>query len=174
MEHTVKKGQTSIEFMLLIVITLLYIQTVINPNVNEALSSVSDTTRVSQARLATEKLANAVNFVAASNSEAKTTINLFIPDRTIIYCDESKNRIRYETAVDQNIAKCGVLDNNPANCDKNFELNPLINLQCAVPPFNITIIPGAKVIDSNYVSNPVTLYVERDSLGTVTITGNIS
>ena len=97
MEHNVKKGQTSIEFMLLIVITLLYIQTVISPNVNETLTSVNDTTRVAEARLATEKLANAVNYVAASNSESKTTVNLFIPERTIILCDEINKRLRYET-----------------------------------------------------------------------------
>ncbi len=169
MEFNVKKGQTSIEFMLLIVVTLLYIQTVINPNVNEALTSVSDTARVGEARLATEKLANAVNYVAASNSESKTTVNLFIPDRTIIMCDEINNRLRYETVIDSNIAKCGILDGNPANCDKNFELNPTINLTCSVPPFN-----SSKIIDANYVSNPVTLYIERDSTGNVTITGNIS
>jgi len=163
-----KKGQTSIEFMLLIVIILLYIQTVINPNITETLTSVSDTTRVAEARLATEKLANAVNYVAASNSESKTTVNLFIPERTIILCDEANKRLRYETTLDANIAKCGILDGNPANCDKNFELNPTIVLTCLEPPFDNSII------DSNYVSNPVTLYIERDSTGTVTISGNIS
>ncbi|MFH1663508.1 MAG: hypothetical protein ABH986_01715 [archaeon] len=168
MEHNVKKGQTSIEFMLLIVITLLYIQTVISPNVNETLTSVNDTTRVAEARLATEKLANAVNYVAASNSESKTTVNLFIPERTIILCDEINKRLRYETKLDTNIAKCGILDGNPSNCDKNFELNPTITLDCLEPPFN-----QAK-IDSNYVSNPVTLYIERSASGTVTISGNIS
>lgn len=169
MEHSVKKGQTSIEFMLLIVITLLYIQTVITPNVTETLSSISDTTRVGAARLATEKLTNAINYVAASNSESKTTVNLFIPDRTLIICDEVNKRLRYETTVDSDIAKCGVLDEKPENCDKNFDLNPTINVVCQIPPFN-----SAKIIDSNYVSNPVTLYIERNTAGTVTISGNIS
>jgi uncharacterized protein (UPF0333 family) len=163
------RGQTSIEFMLLIIITLLYIQTVISPNVNEALTSISDTARVGEARLATEKLANAINYVAASNSESKTTVNLFIPDRTIILCDEANKRLRYETVVDSNIAKCGVLDNNPANCDKNFDLNPTITLDCLQPPFDSEF-----KIDSNFVSNPITLYIERSSDGTVSISGNIS
>lgn len=114
-----------------------------------------------------------MNYVAASNAESKTTVNLFIPDRTVIFCDETNNRFRYETVIDSNIAKCGILDGNPANCDKNFELNPTINIDCLVPPF--TVNPnGAIVIDSNYVSNPVTLYIERDASGTVTISGNIS
>lgn len=164
-----KKGQTSIEFMLLIVISLLYIQTVISPNVNESLLSVSDTARVGQARLATEKLTNAVNYVASSNSESKTTVNLFIPDRTVITCDESNKRISYQTIIDANIAKCGILDDDASNCEKDFELNPTIILDCAIPPFN-----SSNQIDSNFVSNPVTLYVERNSTGTVTITGNIS
>jgi len=166
-----KKGQTSIEFMLLIVISLLYIQTVISPNVNESLLSVSDTARVGQARLATEKLTNAINYVAASNSESKTTVNLFIPDRTIITCDESNKRISYQTTIDGNIAKCGILDDDASNCEKDFELNPTITLRCPNPPFNTHIPPQ---IDSNYVSNPVTLYVERNSAGEVSITGNIS
>lgn len=164
-----KKGQTSIEFMLLVVITLLYIQTVISPNVNESLLSVSDTGRVGQARLATEKLVNAINYVAASNSESKTTVNLFIPDRTIITCDESNNRISYQTVIDSNIAKCGVLDDDSSNCEKDFELNPTITLDCLTPPFD-----ASNQIDSNYVSNPVTLYVERSSGGYVLISGNIS
>ena len=164
-----KKGQTSIEFMLLIVISLLYIQTVISPNVNESLLSVSDTARVGQARLATEKLTNAINYVAASNSESKTTVNLFIPDRTIITCDESNKRISYQTTIDGNIAKCGILDDDASNCEKDFELNPTITLRCPNPPFN-----ALKQIDSNFVSNPVTLYVERNSTGEVSITGNIS
>jgi len=166
-----KKGQTSIEFMLLIVISLLYIQTVISPNVNESLLSVSDTARVGQARLATEKLTNAINYVAASNSESKTTVNLFIPDRTIITCDESNKRISYQTTIDGNIAKCGILDDDASNCEKDFELNPTITLRCPNSPFNTHIPPQ---IDSNYVSNPVTLYVERNSTGEVSITGNIS
>ncbi len=164
-----KKGQTSIEFMLLIVISLLYIQTVISPNVNESLLSVSDTARIGEARLATEKLANAINYVAASNSESKTTVNLFIPDRTIISCDESNRRISYQTIIDGNIAKCGIIDGDPSNCEKDFELNPKINLNCLTPPFN-----ASDQIDSNYVSNPVTLYIERDSTGNVIIFGNIS
>jgi len=167
-----KKGQTSIEFMLLIVISLLYIQTVISPNVNESLLSVSDTARVGQARLATEKLTNAINYVAASNSESKTTVNLFIPDRTIITCDESNKRISYQTTIDGNIAKCGILDDDASNCEKDFELNPTITLDCHIPPFQLVgLLPR---IDSNYVSNPVTLYVERNSTGEVSITGNIS
>ncbi len=168
MEHNVK-GQTSIEFMLLIVITLLYIQTVISPNINEALTSVSDTTRVGEARLATEKLANAINYVAASNSESKTTVNLFIPDRTVILCDEGDNIIGYQITVDADIAKCGIIDGDPSNCDKNFDLNPTITIDCLQPPFNENF-----QIDSNFVSNPITLYVERTSGGIVTIAGNIS
>jgi len=164
-----KKGQTSIEFMLLIVIVLMYIQTVITPNLNETLISVSDTTRVAEARLATEKLTNAINYVAASNSESKTTVNLFLPERTIILCDEGKKIIGYETELDTAMAKCGILDGDDSDCDKNFSINPTIKLVCSTPPFG-----EDKIINASLVSNPITLYIERSAAGTVVISGNIS
>jgi len=168
-----KKGQTSIEFMLLIVIVLMYIQTVITPNLNETLMSVSDTTRVAEARLAAEKLTNAINYVAASNAESKTTVNLFLPERTVILCHEGDKIIGYETALDIGIAKCGIIDGDDSDCDKNFSINPTIDLICMVPPFD-DHGGGFRTIDANFVSNPITLYIERDATGTVVISGNIS
>ncbi|MBU1120877.1 hypothetical protein KJ660_03270, partial [Candidatus Micrarchaeota archaeon] len=84
-----RKGQASIEFMLLIVLILLYIQTIIQPMIIEGTNSLDDTMRVGRSRFAAEKLANTINYVNSLSGEAKSTVSIFIPDRSRIYCDDT-------------------------------------------------------------------------------------
>lgn len=84
------KGQVSIEFMLIILIALIYIQFIQATALGPATASTEDTVRLGQAKLAAQKLANSINEIAASSGEGKKTIHLFIPKYSSLRCDSSK------------------------------------------------------------------------------------
>lgn len=156
-----RKGQASIEFMLLIVLILLYIQTIIQPMIVEGTNSLDDTMRVGRSRFAAEKLANTINYVNSLGGEAKSTVSIFIPDRSRIYCDDTENEIYFISSIDSKIAQCG-LDGTP-ECDKSFGLMSGITMQC-------NFIPYGSYIDSNATGgNPVKATVERLPNGTIIV-----
>ena len=80
------RGQSSIEFILLVAIAMIYISTVIMPSVEISKRAASDTMQLSQARLAAEKLANTIDSVAAASGDAKATITIIVPQRALVKC----------------------------------------------------------------------------------------
>ena len=82
------KGQISLEFMLLISIMLLYISTIILPNVEIASSAAKEVAGVSQGRLAAEKIVDTANFISLSGINSRQTIKIYIPQNASIDCDE--------------------------------------------------------------------------------------
>jgi len=146
MEHFIlrkkNKGQVSVEFMLLIVIVLLYIQTVIQPSLNVASSSVNDSTRVGQARFAAEKLANAVEFAQSTYGTTKQTITILIPKRATIACFDSsapepnnRNRFEMKVKIDSDVAICPeVIPNTDPptyECVKSFFVLYDVDIDCS-------------------------------------------
>lgn len=85
-----RKGQASIEFIMIVLISLVYIVGYVQPNIGIAAESAKDVARVGQARLAADKIASATNAIITSAGEAKETINVFIPAQAIIKCNQSK------------------------------------------------------------------------------------
>lgn len=160
-----RKGQSSIEFMLLIVLILLYIQTIVQPVIAEGTRSLNDVMRVGQARFAAERIANAINYVNAAGEANKETIETFIPGRTRIYCNEADKLIRFVAEIDSNIPQCAY-DGKPQDCDKNFALISGISLKCDLGPCS-----SAGAIDANCAGiNPVPITAERSADGDVKIT----
>lgn len=82
-----KKGQASIEFLFLVSIAMIYLSTVVLPSVELAKSAADDVTGLGQTRMAAEKLANAIDSVAAASGEARQTITLLVPARGEISCE---------------------------------------------------------------------------------------
>ena len=123
MEHFIlgkkSRGQVSVEFMLLIVIVLLYIQTVIQPSLQIAGNSVNDSVRVGQARFAVEKIANAVEFAQSTYGTTKQTIKVLIPKDSTIECFEVENKFEMKIRIDSDIAACP--ETNPIEDPKKFE-----------------------------------------------------
>ena len=97
-----KKGQISIEFILVILIALIYIYSVIQPTVLNASQSTEDVARLSQAKLAAQKLAGAINQLEMGGDEGKKTITLFVPKGSSVEC--RSDRIVF-TAMMSNLRK---------------------------------------------------------------------
>ncbi len=81
-----RKGQISIEFILIILIALIYIYAVIQPTLQVSTQSAEDITRVSNVKLSAQKLAGTINQLEANASEGKRTIELFVPTGSYIEC----------------------------------------------------------------------------------------
>lgn len=81
-----RKGQISIEFMLILLICIGYLHmltaTVIGPSIDAA----EDITRLGQAKLSAEKLASAINEMGSSLGEGKRTLHLFVPKDSELGC----------------------------------------------------------------------------------------
>ena len=108
-----KKGQISIEFILIILIALIYIHSVIQPTIPISSQSTEDVTRLSQAKLAAEKLAGAMNQLEANKGEGRKTISLFIPKNSFIKCDtEGGEPVVKFWSVLSNVGLCTV--DNPS------------------------------------------------------------
>lgn len=81
-----RKGQIAIEFILILIIMLIYIQTMIQPMLDSSINSIEEVSRLGQTRAATQKLVNAVDYVALSNGDAKQTISFYLPPNASITC----------------------------------------------------------------------------------------
>lgn len=92
------RGQVSIEFLLIIIISLIYIYTVARPVlVDTGAAAAEDVKRVSDAKIAAQKLANSINEAAAGSGESKRTVHLFLPAKASVACGE--NVIEYTAKI---------------------------------------------------------------------------
>ena len=94
-----RKGQVSIEFILIVTIALFYITTVVWPIVNESTTASEDVQGISATKISAMKIANALNEAESSNGDMKKTISILLPDKAIIFCDGS-NTIALTAYVD--------------------------------------------------------------------------
>lgn len=153
MEHIIlnKRGQVSVEFMLLIVIVLLYIQTVIQPSLTIAANSVNDSVRVGQARFAAEKLSNAVEFAQSTYGETKQTIKILIPKDSKIECDQDNKKFEMKVTINSDIAACPQ--------PKDISNIPMVNALTGLPIFecdkNFFALENVPIDCSGLSSNPM-------------------
>ena len=82
-----KKGQISIEFMLIILVCLGYLQLLTVNVLEPAIDAAQDTTRLGQTKLSAEKLASAINEMSSSLGEGKRTLHLFVPKDAELGCN---------------------------------------------------------------------------------------
>jgi len=106
-----ERGQVSIEFLFVFMIALVYIHSVVQPSIDIASASIEDVSRVSQARLAAEKLANSVNELLVSDGQGKKTIHILVPENSSVSCDNSLPAIKFNVKLSDKLA--GV---NAAGC----------------------------------------------------------
>lgn len=84
------KGQISIEFILIVVVILVLLQTIVIPFTDYSRDSVSDISRLSYVDNAVKNLKETIEYVSLSESIAKTQITVFVPeDANIIVSDSS-------------------------------------------------------------------------------------
>lgn len=94
-----KRGQTSIEFILLILFVLVYISSVTNPMVATANNSAEEVSSLGNAKIASQKIANAIDYVALAPN-AKKTINVFVPENSKIIINMANNSVDFNADMD--------------------------------------------------------------------------
>lgn len=94
-----RKGQISIEFMLIILICLGYLQLLTVNVLEPAIDAAQDVTRLGQAKLSAEKLAVTINEMGSSLGEGKRTLHLFVPKDIIFSCSSGTQVIRSDVLL---------------------------------------------------------------------------
>jgi len=94
-----KKGQISVEFILLVVICLIYIAGAIWPIMGQGADAAGDVKAVADAKLSSMKLAKALNQASLSSGDMKKTFNLYLGPDSVIACDFPNNEIDYTVTV---------------------------------------------------------------------------
>lgn len=135
-----KKGQVSIEFMFIIMVSLIYMQLLVSTVIQPSIDAVEDTTRISQARLSAEKLSSSINELASSMGENVKTVHIYVPKDATFGCT-TDNKIQFSVKLyGSEIAACGLttppqdtdLDGDSTKCTKAFPLNVSSgNFDCA-------------------------------------------
>ncbi len=106
------KGQSAIEFVLLLVVLLVFVQVVIVPTVNVAQDAATDVSRLGQTRLAAQQLADAVDLMASAAEGARETIHIVVPQHSKVECDSANKVVKFSSTLDSNAGMEG-----KANCD---------------------------------------------------------
>jgi len=119
-----KKGQISIEFVLILLIGLIYLNTISSAVIYPAIDSAKDVSNIGEARLAVEKIVNSVNELAASPGEGKKTINVFVPEKTTITCTGSAVKFSVQVAGN-NIGSCKAANDGDDDhiCSKSIAIS---------------------------------------------------
>ena len=97
-----RRGQISIEFILIVTISLVYINFYVWESVESASMTATDIKAVADTKVSSMKLANAMNEAATSSGNMKKTINIFLPENAMIACnvaDPNNASIDYDVMV---------------------------------------------------------------------------
>ncbi len=79
-----KRGQVSVEYLLVILVLLLVLSIVTIPLIGSSIDASNDVSQASDAKVATDTLANAADVVYANGPGAKRTVSFYIPQNTNI------------------------------------------------------------------------------------------
>ena len=82
-----KKGQLSVEFVLIMVMILLYVSTLIQPKIVQFQGISGETFGLGYTSLAANKIINAIDLVQLSGKDTVQTITVFVPENGNIICN---------------------------------------------------------------------------------------
>lgn len=130
-----QKGQAAIEFIMLILIVLIYLLTITRPLVNDAKSLTNDVQIIVRADAEIKRIANSITEVSMLGKGTKKTILLFVPSNTTISCNEIKNSISFDLNVEKAInPPVGDCDDgrccSGSTCTKTYVFPNKIDLTC--------------------------------------------
>ncbi|MEK6942233.1 MAG: hypothetical protein AABW85_05235 [archaeon] len=80
------KGQLSVEFVLILVVILLYVSTLIQPKIVQFQGISEETFGLGYTSLAANKIVNAIDLVQLSGKDTVQTITIFVPENGYIIC----------------------------------------------------------------------------------------
>ncbi len=127
------KGQISIEFILILVVMLVYIQTVVQPVLGDAFKHTDDVSRLGQINSSLEKLVNSIDFISLSPSNSEQEIRLFLPANSLLKCTSSRE-ISFE--LNLNSPAQGTFcaqdgDSSDSKCTKKMKTVNATSLDCS-------------------------------------------
>jgi len=108
-----KKGQTVLEFLFLVMIVIIYLTTLVVPMAKDAQTALTDTEKIARANNETQKLANAIQKVSILGDGTRQTVDLFIPEDTTIYC--ASNNVSFTTTL--SLKPYPAMQNATAQCN---------------------------------------------------------
>lgn len=85
------RGQISVEYLLLIVVILIILGAVTIPLAGKSIDASNDVSWTSDAKVAVESVANAVDIVYANGPGAKRTIDIYIPQNNMALQTKGNN-----------------------------------------------------------------------------------
>ncbi|HOQ19746.1 MAG: class III signal peptide-containing protein [Methanothermobacter sp.] len=84
------KGQISLEYLLLVFVSILIIGSVTIPLIGKSIDASNDISKASDAKVAVQSMANAADIVYANGPGAKRTITFYMPNNGGIGFNNSK------------------------------------------------------------------------------------
>lgn len=94
-----KKGQVSIEFILIVTIALIYINVSVWPTIEAGSQIATEVKAVADTKIAAMKLAGSLNEAFLSSGDMKKTIGLGLPKNGKITCGSGDSSIGFETQI---------------------------------------------------------------------------
>ncbi len=126
--NEMEKGQTSIEFLIIILIILVYIFTVTKPIIESAQTTIEDIKNLSQTNNEVQKIVQSINRLSNFSTNSKETITLIIPTGSKINCYPDGNiGFSVEINKEKNNPSIRICTND--TCDKNYSTNTLLDCQ---------------------------------------------
>lgn len=113
------KGQASVEFLLIIMLSILYISTVIIPGADAAENAAEDTAGIAKIVGSAEKLAGTIQYVALSGVGTRQTIEVVVPENSTFTCGTNSITISYTAKRTLQDTHC---TGSPSVCRKTIEV----------------------------------------------------
>jgi len=139
-----RKGQVSIEFILIVTIALFYITSVVWPIVLDSTAAAEDVQGVSVTKISAMKIANALNEAESSNGDMKKTISIALPNKAIIESpdpnDSNPDKIKFTVYVDASGGNPDEINCEPGDTEVINEETIILNYECGS---TIDLITGA-------------------------------
>ncbi|HZX19473.1 MAG TPA: hypothetical protein VFF13_00490 [archaeon] len=126
MEHNImNKGQASVEFLLILLLSILYISTAIIPGADAAGNAAEDTAGIAKLVGSAEKLSGTIQYVSLSGEGTRQTIEIVVPENSTFTCTPiaAPNSITISYTAKRTInapGKCTT--DNPSVCTKTINV----------------------------------------------------
>jgi len=138
------RGQMTIEFILIVVVILILLQTIVVPFTNYAKDSVIDISSLSYVDQSANNLKQSIEFVTLNESMAKTQVTIFIPvDSNLVVSADSISYFILLKDAPKN-----------SNCNNDGLCTKTIYLQKGISNSEDIILPGKKEYSLNIFKEP--------------------
>ncbi len=145
------RGQVALEFILIILIIVIYLFTVTKPIIENSQGAIEDIENVSRASNEAQKITNSINKVAMLANGSKDKVSVFVPKNSKIICDSEV--IKFESQINETGANPTISICKENICDKNFPIRNNVTLDCQITE----LLFGRHVVDISKVGNEVVI-----------------